>query len=125
MIDFKNGSVIKLNRADSVVDEALLSKILIPSETPVCQFRAVRDGVIFTNKRVIAVNVQGLTGKKKDFTSIPYGRIHTYSIETAGVFDLEGELQLTLSEMGTVTFEFTNSQDLFQINQVISEFALR
>lgn len=125
MIDFQNGTVIKLMRTDSVVDSSLLSQILIDSEIAVCQFKAMRDGVIFTNRRIITVNIQGLTGKKKDFTSIPYARIHTYSIETAGVFDMEGELKITMSEIGTVTFEFSNSKDLFEINKVISQFALR
>ena len=46
----------------------------------------MRDGVVFINERVIAVNVEGLTGKKKGFTSIPYSKISAYSIETAGAF---------------------------------------
>ena len=52
-------------------------------------YQVVRDHVVFTNKRVIAVNVQGITGKKKDFTTLPYSKITAYSVETAGTFDLK------------------------------------
>ena len=55
-------------------------------------FKGVRDGVVFTNKIIISINVQGLTGTKKDFSSLPYSKIQAFSVETAGVFDLDSEL---------------------------------
>ena len=48
----------------------------------VSSYSSMRDYVVFTNKRVISVNVQGLTGKKKDFTSLPYSKVQAFSIET-------------------------------------------
>ena len=71
MIDFANGSVFKLNQVDprSVGDEVV--PLLIPEETILSAFKGIRDFVVFTNKRVIAVGVQGMTGKKKDYTSLP------------------------------------------------------
>ena len=62
-------------------------------ESVVATFRGIRDGIVFTNKRIIAINVQGLTGKKKDFTSLPYSKIQTFSVESAGVLDLDSELR--------------------------------
>lgn len=69
-------------------------------------FKAVRDFVVFTDKRLVAVNVQGITGKKRDFTSLPYSKIQAFSIETAGTFDLDAELDLWFSGLGKVRLEF-------------------
>lgn len=81
---------------------------------------SMRDYVVFTNKRVISVNVQGLTGKKKDFTSLPYSKVQAFSIETAGHFDLDSELQLVFSSLGTVIFEFTGASNVKEIAQLIA-----
>jgi hypothetical protein len=63
----------------------------------------VRDFVVFTDKRLIAVNVQGMTGKKRDFTSLPYSKIQAFPIETADSFDLDAELDLWFSGLGKGT----------------------
>ena len=70
-----------------------IQPLLINGEEIIGAYKAMRDYCVFTNKRVIAVNVQGMTGKKKDFTSLPYSKVSAYSIETAGVFDLDSELE--------------------------------
>ncbi|NMU26893.1 PH domain-containing protein, partial [Vibrio parahaemolyticus] len=66
-------------------------KFLIDGETIFAAFKTVRDQVVFTNKRVIAANVQGITGSKVDYTSLPYSKINAFSIETSGTFDLDCE----------------------------------
>ena len=63
------------------------------------------DSVIFTNKRLIAINVQGLTGKKRDYSSLPYSKIQAWSIETAGRFDLHDELELWFLGLGKVRLD--------------------
>jgi hypothetical protein len=73
---------------------------------------------------VVAANVQGLTGKKQDFTSLPYKKISVFSIETSGVFDLDSELELYFSGVGKVSFEFTGASDIVQIGKIISQYAL-
>jgi hypothetical protein len=40
---------------------------------------------------------QGITGKKCDFTSLPYSKIQAFSIETSGSFDQDTELDLWFS----------------------------
>ena len=125
MIDF-NGSGF-FARLRKVADGEFSSQInvfLITGEHVIGSYKSVRDGVVFTNKRIIAINVQGVTGKKKDFTSIPYSKISTYSLETSGVFDLDCELQIYISGLGKVGFEFTGSTDVKEICKTISEFAL-
>lgn len=84
MIDFKNGSFIKLKDTKKFQNESLIKPLFVPGEEFLGEYQAIRDFVIFTNKRVIAVNVQGMTGKKKDFTTLPYSKIQAFSIETAG-----------------------------------------
>ena len=87
-------------------------------------FRGARDGIVFTNKRIIAINVQGLTGKKKDFTSLPYSKIQAFSVETAGVFDMDSELEMWFSGLGKVKFEFVANANVSEICRMISEKVL-
>ena len=95
-----------------------------PGEEIIQSFRGIRDGVVFTNKRIITINVQGITGKKKDFTSLPYSKIQAYSVESAGVFDLDSELDLWFSGMGRVRFEFVARANVSEICRIISERVL-
>ena len=120
MIDFKNASFIKLRPVANSDFSGMISPMFIPGEEIIQSFRGIRDGVVFTNKRIFAINVQGLTGKKKDFTSLPYSKIQAFSVETAGVLDLDSELDLWFSGMGNVRFEFVASADVSRICQMIS-----
>ena len=124
MIDFQNKSIIKLSRvsADTVMND--ISPLLIPNENVIGLYKAMRDYVAFTDKRIISVNVQGMTGKKKDFSSLPYSKIQVFSVETSGVFDLDSELEMYFSGLGKVKFEFTGASDIVKIGQLISSFIL-
>ena len=120
MIDFDNGSVIKLKQASlDSADEIL--PLLIDGEKVVSCYKGIRDFVSFTTHRIISVNVQGITGKKKDFTSMPYSRIQTFSVETSGVLDLDSELELYFSGLGKLKFEFTGRSDIVEIGRLIGE----
>ena len=79
---------------------------------------------MFTSKRIIAINVQGITGKKKDFTSLPYSKIQAFSVESAGVFDLDSELELWFSGLGKVKFEFVSKANVNEICSMISQRVL-
>ncbi|WP_240947368.1 PH domain-containing protein [Bifidobacterium oedipodis] len=89
-------------------------------EAIISAFKGIRDWVVFTDKRVIAVNVQGMTGKKRDFTSLPYSHIQAYSVETAGRFDLDAELEMWFSGLGKVKLEFASGVDIRAIGQFIA-----
>lgn len=121
MVDFKNGKVFKLSKGKREDFEKLLVPIFVEGEEIIQSFITFRDGVVFTNKRIIAINVQGMTGKKKDFTSIPYSRIQLFSIETAGTFDLDSELVIYISGAGAIKFEFTHNLNVAEICKIISE----
>lgn len=125
MIDFKNSSYIKMSQTKPEVIMKDIQPLLIAGEVVIGVYKAIRDYCVFTNKRVIAVNVQGMTGKKKDFTSLPYSKISAYSVETAGVFDLDSELEMYFSGLGKVRFEFSGQSDIVRIGQTISEYVLR
>lgn len=98
--------------------------LLIADEEIVASYKAMRDFVVFTNKRLIAVNVQGLTGKKRDFTSLPYSKVQAFSIETAGTFDLDAELDLWFSGLGKVRLEFRGDSNIRNLGQMIANYIL-
>ncbi|GAA3462853.1 PH domain-containing protein [Saccharothrix longispora] len=124
MIDFEKQSVFKLApcRPEDIASQ--VSPILIQGEQIVSCFKTVRDFVVFTNKRIIAVNVQGMTGRKKDFTTLPYSRVQVFSIETAGTFDMDAELDLWFSGLGKVRLEFKGHADVKLLGQVIATYVL-
>ena len=124
MIDFKNGAFIKMKKNSTIQNANVIQPILISGEEIIAEYTAIRDFVMFTNKRIIAVNVQGLTGAKKDFTSLPYSKIQAFSIETAGVLDLDCELELYFSGLGMVKFEFRGDNNIAEIGKLISNHIL-
>ncbi|MEW9097304.1 MAG: PH domain-containing protein [Clostridiaceae bacterium] len=102
------------------------SKILSPSERVEKAYRLIRDMFIFTNKRLIIVDKQGVTGKKTEYHSIPYRAITHFSIETAGHFDLDAELKIWIS--GTqmpIEKQFNKSLNIYELQSVLAEYALR
>ncbi len=125
MIDFQTDTVFKLKQVDITDGEKLVDALLTEGERVLSAYREIRDMVVFTNKRVIAVNIQKLTGKKKDFTSLPYSKISVFSVETAGVMDLDSELDLWYSGLGHVRFEFTGKSNIVEIGRTIATYALQ
>ena len=124
MIDFNNSAFFKLKKVANSTMANAVGGILIPGENIIGTYKGVRDYVVFTDKRVISVNVQGLIGKKQDFTSMPYSKISVFSVETAGTLDLDSELEMYFSGVGKVKFEFSGSCDITEIGRIIGNFAL-
>lgn len=124
MIDFSNAGFFKLRPADNNTFSQMITPTFVEGETIIGTYQGLRDGVVFTNKRIITINIQGITGKKKDFTSLPYSKIQAYSIETAGHFDLDSELELWFSGMGKVKLEFISRANVSEICKIISENVL-
>lgn len=124
MIDFENAAYLKLRPVKDNAFDDVIRPMFVDGEEIIQCFQTVRDGVIFTNKRIFAVNVQGLVGKKKDFTILPYSKIQAFSVETSGVLDLDSELDLWFSELGQVRFEFISNANVSLICRIISERVL-
>lgn len=125
MIDFQNAEYLKLRPVSNDSFSSHVTPMFVEGESIAATFQGLRDGIVFTNKRVISINVQGLTGKKKDFTSLPYSKVQAYSVETAGVIDLDSELILWFSGLGKVKFEFISRADIAGICRMISGYVLR
>ncbi len=123
-IDFTNKKILKLHQEDAGNGQRVLDKLLLEDEIVIGSYVSMRDRVIFTNKRIVSVNVQGITGSKIDYTSIPYKRIQYYSIETAGTIDLDSELEIYLSGSNCIKFEFFGNNNIREIGKRISEFVL-
>ena len=120
MIDFKNAEFLKLKPVDNNTYAAMIAPMFVPGEEVLGTYQTIRDGVVFTNKRIITINIQGITGKKKDFTSLPYSKIQAYSVESAGTFDLDSELDLWFSSLGKIRLEFVSRADVSEICKMIS-----
>ena len=101
-----------------------MSNFLLDDESIVDSYKSMRDGVVCTNKRIIAVNVQGITGSKKDFTTLPYKNIVSYFVETSGTLNLDSELEIYFSALGKVRFEFTGKTSMSEISKIISSHLL-
>ncbi|MFI2812883.1 PH domain-containing protein [Microbulbifer sp. YPW16] len=122
MIDFENKTIFKLKQKHSYAEK--VSELLMDGEEVLDAFKSMRDGVVFTSKRIIAVNIQGITGSKRSFTSLPYKNIVAFSIETSGTLDIDSELELYFSEVGRVRFEFSGKARIKDIAHYIGRYAL-
>ena len=123
MIDFKNPEFVKLKEAPNAFNSELLP-LLVDGEQIISSYKSIRDGVAFTNKRIFVINIQGMTGKKKDITSLPFSKVQAFSTETAGVLDMDSELELWFSGLGKVKLEFAGNTDIGKICKLISELVL-
>lgn len=102
------------------------SNILTSSENVEKAYKLIRDMFIFTDKRLILVDKQGVTGKKTEYHSIPYKNITHFSIETSGNFDLDAELKIWIS--GTqlpVQKQFNKSLNIYELQSVLAQYVLK
>lgn len=125
MIDFDGESVVfKLKPIDVEDVREDFHRFLIDGEEVVAAFKTIRDQLVFTNKRFIAANVQGLTGSKVDYTSIPYNKIQAFSVESSGTFDRDTEFQCYVSTLGRLSFEIKGNFDIIAFNKIVSQHTL-
>lgn len=102
------------------------AKLLSDNEVIEVGFKLFRDVFIFTNKRLILVDKQGITGKKVEYLSIVYRSISKFSIETAGHFDLEAELKIWISSEPTpsVQKKFNTQVNIYDLQRVLAQHVL-
>lgn len=91
ILDGLMGNASEINLEDAQKEFA---KLMAPNETVEKAFVLVRDMIVFTNRRLIVVDRQGITGKKTEYHSILYNKITQFSIETAGTMDMDSELRI-------------------------------
>ena len=103
-----------------------LTKLLANGESIQQAYEIFRDLFIFTDKRLILADKQGITGKKTQYHSIPYKSIRHFSIETAGHFDLDAELKIYVAGMDMpISKKFDKSLDIYQLQAILAEYVLR
>ena len=111
-----NASEVKLKDIDKEYDT-----ILCPGEQLESAYRVFRDKWVFTDKRLIIQNVQGVTGKKREYHSIPYQSITRFSVETAGTFDMDCEMKIWVKGSETpIEQEFGRGVDVKSIQQALA-----
>ena len=102
------------------------ANVLAPAESIEKAYKLIRDMFIFTNKRLILVDKQGVTGKKTEYHSIPYKSITHFSIETAGNFDLDAELKIWISGMPMpIQKQFNKSLNIYELQSVLAAYVLK
>ena len=126
MINFNKNSVFNLKEIplDSVRKE--VSGLMVPGEEMLMAFKTVRDQLVFTNKRIISIDVQGMTGMRKSYSSMPFSRVQFFSIQTPGFAELfpDTELMIHFSNGFEAKFEFKGRVNIGEIGRVISEQVL-
>ncbi len=100
--------------------------MLIDGEQPQLAFKIIRDFFVFTQYRVILVDIQGITGSKVDYMSIPYRAITRFAVETAGTFDLDSELKIWVSGTSTpISKTLKKGTDVRGIQRALATGVLR
>lgn len=106
---------------DSAAQE--FGRLLAPGEEIRAAYQLIRDSLLFTNRRLILVDKQGVTGRKIEYHSIPYRSITHFSVETAGTFDLDAELKIWLSGTSEpIAKQFGKGVDVYEVQGLLAVY---
>ncbi|MGB3468301.1 MAG: PH domain-containing protein [Cyclobacteriaceae bacterium] len=114
-----------LGNSSEVSVEGLTEKyamLLMEGEKIELGFKLIRDVFMFTDKRLILIDVQGLTGSKVEYLTLPYKSISRYSLESAGTLDLDAELKIWISseDQPSVSKKFNKKIDVYAVQRYLS-----
>ncbi len=125
-ISFNSESVFNLRPIPTDNVRREVYGLLVSDEECVAAFQTVRDQLVFTNKRIISIDVQGITGKRKSYATMPYSKIQYFSVQTPGFLELipDTELFIMFSNGMTAKFEFKGNTDIGLIARIIGEYVL-
>jgi hypothetical protein len=103
-----------------------LQAVMVEGEQILRAFRIFRDMFVFSDKRLILIDKQGMTGTKAEYHSIPYKSISHFSVETAGTFDGDAELKIYVSSNPTpIQREFKRGTDIIGVQQMLAQCLLK
>lgn len=121
---FGDANTFNLNEipVDEIREE--VNMFLIQDEEVLQAFQTIRDQVVFTNKRIIVVNVKGMTGKKISYLSYPYAKVVCFGVETAGFLDIDSELILGFQNGMCLQFDFKSKVNIREICATLSKYIL-
>jgi len=121
-----DGMLGNASRIDPHTIQQEFAQILAPGEKVEHAYQLIRDYFVFTDKRFVLVDKQGLTGSKVSYHSIPYRSITHFSVETAGTFDLDAELKIWISGAAVpVQKQFNKRLSIYEVQAVLASYVLR
>ena len=115
-----NASQVNINEI-----KAQFENVLVENENIEAAFSLFRDKMVFTNKRIIFLDKQNVTGSKKEYLSVPYHAISVFSVESAGTFDADAEIKLWVRELGQITKKVGKNTDTMQIQKILASYILK
>lgn len=122
---FFNALMGNASEVDSQSLQREFGPLLCPGETIEKGFKLFRDKWVFTNKRLIVQDAQGMTGKKREYLSVPYHAVERFSVETAGTMDLDSDLKIWVKGCAEPLMQKIKSgDDIFEIQRVLAAHVL-
>ena len=123
LLDGRLGHASKIAPA-KIAEE--FAPVLAPGERVEHAYQVLRDYIVFTDKRLVMVDKQGITGSKVSYHSIPYRSIIHFSVETAGHFDLDAELRIWLSGLALpIQKTFNRRLSIYEVQAVLAGYVAR
>ena len=101
-----------------------LADILVAGESVDSAYKVLRDTFVFTNKRLILIDRQGITGKKVEYLSVPYKSMVSFAVETAGTFDMDSELKIWISGQGVLQKTVSKGSNIVKVQQSLAKYVL-
>lgn len=101
------------------------ARLLGPGEQVQAAYVLVRDALLFTDRRLVLVDKQGVTGRKISYHSVPYRSITHFTVETAGTFDLDAELTIWISGGQGIVKQFGRGVDVYEVQALLATFVAR
>lgn len=95
--------------------------LLMPDETVEMEFFGIRDGAVFTDRRLLVFNAQGIMGRKHEFSSFPWKSVSAFAVESSGTFDLDAEFKLCGSGFGVCEVQFMKGTDIKPVLQFMNQ----
>ena len=121
-----DGVLGNASKIDPAKVQQEFAQILAPREKVEHAYQLIRDYFVFTDKRLVLVDKQGITGSKVEFHSIPYKSITHFSIETGGTFDLDAELKIWISSTAApIQKQFNKKLSIYDVQSVLASYVLR
>jgi len=121
-----DGMLGNASKVDAAKIQQEFSQVLAAGERVEHAYQLIRDYFVFTDKRLVLVDKQGMTGSKVEYHSIPYKSITHFSIETGGHLDLDAELKIWISGTAQpVQKRFNKKLSIYEVQSVLAAYVLR
>ncbi|KAA8881888.1 PH domain-containing protein [Nocardia colli] len=124
---FLDGLIGNAGRVDSAAAQQEYAKLFVADEQVRAAYLLIRDMILFTDRRLILIDKQGITGQKVSYHSIPYRAIVHFTVETAGVFDLDAELTVWISGLAQPLLQkrFSKQVDVYEVQAILASFVAK